>query len=217
MYSIFLGVKTCKFYEDLIFIYIVLLFLKFASNRFISTAFDSSRRQQVSWAVSGKTLASISVVVKILISKLPRRQITVDSNKAASPLTRGRQRFPGRGLRNIASRWLLRQRAAASCLFDDLSSHRDPLWSERYWRPPHVHRVCVTLFTQHRVVHFARSNTPSLLFPLSAWKEITFSVAAVIGRSSCVDIFDLYSYGFDILRASSLVFYSAEDSRFLCL
>ena len=38
-----------------------------------------------------------SLLVGILISKLPRRQITVDPNKASSPLTRGRQRFPGRG------------------------------------------------------------------------------------------------------------------------
>lgn len=38
-----------------------------------------------------------AAVVGILISKLPRRQITVDPNKASSPLTRSRQRFPGRG------------------------------------------------------------------------------------------------------------------------
>ena len=59
---------------------------------------------------SSSSPSRLQLVVGILISKLPRRQITVDPNKASSPLTRGRQRFPGRGWRNTASRWLLRQR-----------------------------------------------------------------------------------------------------------
>lgn len=59
---------------------------------------------------SSSSSSRLQLVVGILISKLPRRQITVDPNKASSPLTRGRQRFPGRGWRNTASRWLLRQR-----------------------------------------------------------------------------------------------------------
>lgn len=77
---------------------------------FLRILLHTRRSASIETTMSSSSPSRLQLVVGILISKLPRRQITVDPNKASSPLTRGRQRFPGRGWRNTASRWLLRQR-----------------------------------------------------------------------------------------------------------
>lgn len=137
----------------------------------------------------------------ILISKLPRRQITVDPNKAPFPLTRGRQRFPGRGRRYTASRWLLRQR---------LWLRVAPL--PRFILPsrPFVKRALLTPSTSEGLL-FPSLNLfhsfPFFLFFAPLWVHFARSTSircmkrsppssgcTVIGSFSRVDIFDPTCY-----------------------
>lgn len=107
------------------------------SSVFLMAPFLSVLRQRIHHLVPRREFGDVFDVLvglerlpvaRILINKLPRRRITVDPNKAPSPLTRGRQRHPGRGCGSSASRWLASVKAStASCLFDDSSRRRDPL------------------------------------------------------------------------------------------
>ncbi|KYN17122.1 hypothetical protein ALC57_10607, partial [Trachymyrmex cornetzi] len=101
-------------------------------------------------------------VARILINKLPRRRITVDSNKASSPLTRGRQRHPGRGLEGALPRGAL-VRCVSNVNNDLLLDSNKLLYREILARPndngqPHNNTIIIEPKLTHDVViaHYNR-------------------------------------------------------------